>query len=303
MIGLILGFALMASAISANKIVMFVLPSTLYTGIRMLSAGLILLAIVGPRNERMRWSYIKHDIRDLFLVGFCTTYVTSLLKAWALKNLLSSKAALIAGLDPFVAALYAYMLWGEKLSFKKWCGLLLGFGGVLILISGHSSVEAMYASIGMVSLPELAAFAAMAIGRYGWILAAQFLKRNRYTSMELNGISMTSSGIVALATAYFVDPIITSVQAIDATTAAAITYSVVIGNVISYNVYGYFLKNFSLTLVSLFGFVIPLTVALIGWLFLGEVITQTFLAAAAVTLVGLAVFYADEIKKDLLPLV
>jgi drug/metabolite transporter (DMT)-like permease len=111
---------------------------------------------------------------------------------------------------------------------------------------------------------------------------------------------MTSSGIVALATAYFVDPIVTSIQAIDATTAAAITYSVVIGNVISYNVYGYFLKTFSLTLVSLFGFVIPLTVTVIGWLFLGEVITKTFLAAAAVTLVGLAVFYADEIKKDLL---
>ncbi len=197
MIGLIIGFMLMGSAISANKIVMGTLPSTLFTGIRMFCAGLILLMMIGRNNQRLSWNYLKHDLYALFMVGFCTTYITSLLKAWALKNLLSSKAAFIASLDPFVAALYAYLLWNEKLSPKQWLGLFIGFAGVILLLQVDLGIEQFQGNIFNISLAECAAFAAMVIGRYGWILAAQFLKKGRYSSMELNGISMTSSGIIA----------------------------------------------------------------------------------------------------------
>lgn len=299
MIGLIIGFMLMGSAVSANKIVMGVLPSTLFTGIRMLSAGLILLAIVIPKNKRFSWDYLKKDLIALFMVGFCTTYVTSLLKAWALKNLLSSKAAFIASLDPFVAALYAYLLWGEKLSLKKWIGLCLGFSGVALLLHVDVGFEQFHHTLFSVSLPELAALAAMVIGRYGWILAAQFLKKGRYTSMELNGISMTSSGLAALATASFVDPIQSSLMAINFKTACSMAYSIVVGNLISYNIYGYCLKKHSITMVSLFGFVIPLTVATIGFFFLHEEITTRFVFSALVIFTGLTTFYIDELKKDI----
>jgi drug/metabolite transporter (DMT)-like permease len=300
MIGLIIGFILMGSAISANKIVMGVLPSTLFTGIRMFVAGLILLIMVGRNNHRFSWEYLKEDLFSLFMVGFCTTYVTSLLKAWALQNLLSSKAAFIAALDPFVAALYAYLLWNEKLSYKKWMGLGIGFFGVILLLHVDLGIEQFQRTLLSVSLPECAAFAAMAVGRYGWILAAQFLKKGRYTSMELNGISMTSSGLIALLTACCIDPIQTSLIAINCKTACAMLYSILIGNVISYNIYGYFLKKYSVTMVSLFGFIIPLTVAIIGFFLLHEELTLRFVLAATIIFIGLTLFYAEEIKKDFL---
>ena len=299
MIGLVIGFMLMGSAISANKIVMGVLPSTLFTGIRMLCAGIILLILVGRNNERLTWNYLKHDLYALFMVGFCTTYITSLLKAWSLKNLLSSKAAFIASLDPFVAALYAYLLWNEKLSSKKWLGLFLGFTGVILLLQVDLGIEQLQGNIFNISLAECAAFAAMSVGRYGWILAAQFLKKGRYTSMELNSISMTSSGIIALITAWFIDPIQTSLAAINIKIFTAMSYSIIIGNVISYNIYGYFLKKYSVTMVSLFGFIIPLTVATIGFFILHEEITTRFILAAGIIFVGLTIFYADELKKDI----
>ncbi|MBL4587853.1 DMT family transporter [Candidatus Babeliales bacterium] len=299
MIGLVAGFMLMGSAISANKIVMAVLPSTLFTGIRMLSAGLILLAMVLPKNDRFSWDYLKKDLIALFMVGFCTTYVTSLLKAWALKNLLSSKAAFIASLDPFVAALYAYLLWGEKLSLRKWAGLCIGFTGVILLLRVDIGFEQFHHTILDISLPECAALAAVAIGRYGWIIAAQFLKKGRYTSMELNGISMTTSGVAALITATFVDPIQSSLMAINLKTVCAMTYSIIVGNVISYNIYGYCLKKYSVTMVSLFGFIIPLTVATIGFFFLHEELTIRFVVSALIVFIGLSIFYSDELKKNI----
>ena len=117
--------------------------------------------------------------------------------------------------------------------------------------------------------------------------------------MELNGISMTSSGIFALITAWFIDPIQTSLTAINFKIFTAMSYSIIIGNVISYNIYGYFLKKYSVTMVSLFGFIIPLTVATIGFFILHEEITTRFILAASIIFIGLTIFYADELKKDI----
>src|SRR5581483_2603036 len=105
-----LSYAFIASGISTNKVLLHYLPPTLFVGMRMLLAGLVLLAFIYRSSERMRWRYIKHDIVLLTLIAGLTTFIPSVLKAYALKNMFSGKVALLGSLDPFITALYAYLL-------------------------------------------------------------------------------------------------------------------------------------------------------------------------------------------------
>src|ERR1700733_1271524 len=323
MFDVFLGFAFLASATVANKYALFVLSTSLMVGIRMLAAGLILFAFYYHKSHRLKFSYFKHDAVLLLGVTLLTMLVPALFKAYALKNMLSSKAAFLASLDPFVTAIYAFFFWSEKLTVKKIVGITLGFVGTFILICFQTGNEPMAWSI--FSYPEIAALLAMAIGRLGWMFVQQLVRSERYTAGEINGLLMTISGIMAFIAPFVLAafslllsyiPIINTFIPVYSFTDAshylvlqnlsccnppmiifAIAYTIIIGNVIGYTMYANFLKHHSATFVSLAGFSVPLYVYLFGNILLGEPLSLIFLVASAITFVGLMIFYQDEIKR------
>ena len=135
-------------------------------------------------------------------ISFLTMLIPALFKAYALKNMLTSKAAFLASLDPFVTALYAYLFWSERLTKKKIIGIIFGFTGTLILLISSSTGENALMAWCIFSYPEIAALLAMAIGRMGWMFVQQLLRRERYTPAEVNGLLMTISGILAFTTPF-----------------------------------------------------------------------------------------------------
>jgi len=290
------GFALLASAISVNKIILATLPATFSVGLRMLFGGIILYALNYRSSHRLKFSYIKQDWLLLLWIATCTTLIPSILKAFGLKNLISSKAAFIGALDPFVTAIYSYILWREVLSRKKFIGIMLGFIGAIILCFSHTAIEDTFCNLLIFSLPELAAFGAVAIGRYGWMRAQITMKRDRYTPPELNGLMMLTSGIIALTISYFVDDIGFAQIPLTASFISLLAYTIIIGNVVAYTMYAQFLKAYSANFVSLAGFSVPIFVTLYGKIFLDEAITLNLVISALLILVGVFIFFNDEIK-------
>jgi drug/metabolite transporter (DMT)-like permease len=319
-----LGFAFMASATVANKYALSVLTTSLMVGIRMLFSGLILTFYYRRKSHRLSFAYFKHDMVTLLGISLLTMLVPALFKAYALKNMLSSKAAFLASLDPFVTAIYAYCFWSERLTKKKVIGIILGFTGTFILLLSSSAAEQSLMAWSIFSYPEIAALLAMAIGRLGWMFVQQILRKDRYTPGELNGLLMTISGMMAFIAPFifasaiallglipFLATILPSYTFADAksflqvtitpqTNTAMILYAIlhtiIIGNVIGYTMYAGFLKRHSATFVSLAGFSVPLYVYLFGALLLGEPLSLNFLAASCVTFIGLLIFYQDEIN-------
>jgi drug/metabolite transporter (DMT)-like permease len=250
--------------------------------------------------------------------------IPALFKAYALKNMLTSKAAFLASLDPFVTALYAYLFWGERLTKKKIIGIVLGFTGTLILLISSSTGENALLVWSIFSYPEIAALLAMAIGRIGWMFVQQLLRKERYTPAEVNGLLMTISGILAFTTPFMWSGLITILGVMpflraylpvysltDATAFLhltigpstylpliffAVLYTVLVGNVIGYTMYAGFLKRHTATFVSLAGFSVPLYVYFFSNILLGEPLTLNFLYASCVTFIGLLIFYQDEIN-------
>lgn len=247
----------------------------------------------------MKLSYLKQDWLLLLWIALCTTLVPSILKAFGLQNLVSSKAAFIGALDPFVTAIYSYILWKEVLSWKKIVGIMLGFSGTIILCFSHSPIEDTFYNLLIFSLPELAALGAVAIGRYGWICAQITMKRDRYTPPELNGLMMLISGVIALIASCCIDSIGFADVPLTPKFLGLLAYTVIIGNVVAYTMYAQFLKAYSANFVSLGGFSVPIFVTLYGKIFLHEAISTNLLISAALILAGVFIFFNDEIKKAL----
>ena len=217
MITLFLSFAFLASAISANKIILYALSPTLLVGIRMLSGGFLLfLYTLFHRRHRLKLSSIKQNFFTLLLITLITTLIPSQLKAYALQNMISSKMAFFGTLDPFITALYAYFFFAEKLTSKKLLGIIIGFLGASIVIVSSSPLEEHLKALAFLSYPELAAFGSIAISRLGWLLIQKLMKANTYTPPQINVITMTLSGIISLSFAFITH----------ATTIGALTHQV-----------------------------------------------------------------------------
>lgn len=324
MFDVFLGFAFLASATVANKFALSSLSLSLMVGLRMLGAGVILLLYYRKSSHRLSFNYFRQDLLILLGISLLTMLIPALFKAYALKNMLTSKAAFLASLDPFVTALYAYLFWSERLTKKKIIGIVLGFTGTLILLISSSTGENALMAWSIFSYPEIAALLAMAIGRIGWMLVQQLLRKERYTPAEVNGLLMTISGVLAFTTPFMWSGLVTILGVIpflhaylpvysltDATAFLhlaigpetylpliffAVLYTILVGNVIGYTMYAGFLKRHTATFVSLAGFSVPLYVYFFSHILLGEPLTLNFLYASCVTFIGLLIFYQDEIN-------
>ena len=303
----------MASAISTNKILLYALTPELLTGIRMSLAGLCLggYAYVHTKH-RLRWHAVKDFLPLLIVVSLFTTYFPSNLKAYALAHMPSSKMAFFGTLDPFVTALYSYFFFNEKLTAKKVLGIVIGFAGMMILIFGSTPLEAQLKAFSVFSYPELAAFWAIVLSRFGWIQAQQLLKKEVVTPVQINVIIMCLGGVVSLLTALArnqmeIRPLLEAhlplfnlslLKGLTSTELLTVflTYTIVIGNIFGYTLYAQALKRYSPLFISLASFSIPLFVSLFGWLFLAESLSLSFFIACAVTFAGLLVFSSKQAK-------
>lgn len=296
MIEIFFGFALLASAITTNKMILSLgISPSFFVALRMLCASIFLLTASLWKSEHFRFSKIKNDLLIVAGIALLTTAIPSVLKAYALQNLPSAKAAFLGSLDPFFTALLAYLLLAERLTLTKILGILVGFSGALILLISSTPQETSFISLGFFSLPELAALAAVVIVRYGWIEAQKLLKAERYSAIELNGLLMLLGGFSTLVPSLMANPCAFSTIPCTGRFFWLFIYTVIVGNLIAYTLYATFLKKYSTTLVSLAGLSVPLCVQAYGWLLLHEEVSWSFIAAFAVTLLGMYIFYRDEL--------
>lgn len=260
----------------------------------MFSAGLILLIYTGARY-RSNFKHIQQDWLILTGIAIFTTFMPAILKAYALSHLQASHAALLGSIDPFVTALYAYLLWGEKLSITKFIGIIIGCLGVITAINLSST--GLFGCLPPL-IPQLAALAAVTLSRFGWTMVQMQLRKNRYPPSQLNSIVMVESGILALTSSFWIDPIKTITIPSMPYFILLMAYTVLIGNVIAYTLYGQILKQHNATFVSLAGFSIPIFTGLLSWIFSGTPLTFHFALSASIIFFGLLIFYYDEIKTQ-----
>lgn len=298
MFPVILLYALFAGVFTIAKTGLDYAQPFFLVGSRMFLAGLIMLAYQFFYN-REKFIFNKVHFWRILRLSLFNIYLTNVFEFWGLKYLTSFKTCFIYSLSPFVSAILSYFMFSEKMSLKKWIGLIIGFTGFLpILIYGSSPTEEQAGSLFFLSWAEIAVMLAAISSVYGWILLKQLVQENDYSPFMANGLSMTLGGMMALTHSSFVetwDPLPVT-QFLPFLECALLLIAV--SNLICYNLYGYLLKHYSATFISFAGFTTPLFTALFGWFFLGEVVTWPFYISTAIVFSGLYTFYQEELKPE-----
>jgi len=296
----ILLFALFASLFTLSKTALEFSEPFFLIGSRMTFAGILLLGHQFIFNRAAFKIKLRH-LLPLLMLGLVSIYITNIAEIWGIQYMSSAKACLIYSLSPFVAALFAYWILKERLSLKKWVGLLVGFIGLTPILFVHSSSAELAKTLFLVSWSEIALITAVFASVYGWILLKKIVSEYRYSPIMANGMSMFIGGILALSHSYFSGegwaPFPVRVEGWGGFIECTL-WMTLISNVICYNLYGHLLKRFSATFMALAGLITPLFASLFGWYFLDEVITWHFFASMTLFSIGLTIFYQEEIGNN-----
>lgn len=299
MLWVIIGFALLASAYTPYKLILAHISPIFFVGLRMGLAGLISCGYyLWKRSPNLRPSHLRGDLASIITICFTTTFIPSVLKAFAFKYLISSEAVLIGSLDPFVTAIYAYILFAEAITWRKFFGICLGFCAVTLLVSiRHTAYGDIFDFTKLFSWPVAAAFGSMVIGRYGWIVAQSLLRKERYAPAEINGVTMLGAGMIALVTSAFLGQAAPVETWLNVNVGLPILWTVVVGNLLAYTIYVTSLKRLPVTLISFLGFTVPIASHFYGWFWLSEPLSWKFFLSTAVASLGVLI-YAREQREE-----
>lgn len=292
---IILMYAIFASSFPITKILRMYTSPIFLTGIRMLiGGGILLLYYAFYRKKSCKiythqyWTYAQ-----IIVIGIYLNYIA---RFWAIEYLTSIKACFLFNISPLLSSLFSYLFFGETISKKQWLGFFFGFSALVPIIITSSPSEAFMGEFAFISWPELAMLFSVAADSYKWILMRKLVKEHTCSPIMANGLSMALGGALALGTSFFIEGAFPVTKVVPF--SCYIALYILISNIISYNLYGFLLRSYTATFLSLAGFMSPLFAAIYGWLFLNERISWHFYVSIVILAMGLYLFYQDELRKN-----
>ena len=289
--------------------------------VRMGCAGILLLSYLFLFDKK-QLKFKKEDVWLFLQIIVFHIYLSFVLEFIAYNYVSASKAAFMFNLSPFVTALFAYMFFKERVTGRQWVGMLLSFAGTLPMLMGPGqAAEQSAMHVGFLSLPEICLLGSVLTAAYGWIVMTKLVVNKHYSPIFVNGIGMLCGGLAALITSFAFEekPLLKCVSQLTNSDilkqtiggglfacsgrdllvfAVYIALLILVANIIFYNSYGFLLKKYTPTFLSLVGLLCPLFTAFLGWIFLGEKVTWIFFVSLAVVLLGAYIFYKDELKQS-----
>ena len=174
---------------------------------------------------------------------------------------------------------------------------------------------------GVISIPEICLLIAATSGVYGWIIMKKLVVGKHYSPIFVNGVGMYFGGLAAFLTSFGFEgkpllkcafestkSMVSSTSSHNAWFCASwsdffaftgyVFLLILVANIIFYNFYGFLLKKYTPTFLSLVGLLCPLFTAFLGWIFLGETVTWIFFASLVIIMLGAYIFYKDELQEQ-----
>jgi drug/metabolite transporter (DMT)-like permease len=253
------------------------LPPFLSAGLRFLISGAILvvwrLSAGDPAPTRRQWI-------STGLVGLALLLGGNGLVSWAEQRVPSGIAALLVSTSPLWLVLFeALRRGGLRPGWRGVIGLLIGFGGVLLLVGPSqfgSRLGSQFDTLGTIAL----FFAALL-----WSIGSIYSKITDMpgSSLLATGMEMLTGSLglflVSLALGEFHG---FNLAAVSARSWLGLTYLILVGSLVGFVSYGWLLQNAPISLVSTYAYVNPVVAVFLGNWFAGEDLTPRILIAAAI---------------------
>lgn len=254
-------------------------PAFLFSGIRQLSAGLILWIILFVLKKKVQLTFsdvLKQIIPGILMIGCGNGIIT-----WAEKYIPSGLAALIVSIMPlYIMLINFFVAKGKReFNFQIAIGLILGSAGIVLIFRDNlndlANKDYLWGVIGSF-------FASLC-----WAAGTIYMKSTtfRTDSYTNAAIQFTSAGVLLLIASLFLDDL-TQLQSITIGSIWSLLYLTFFGSIIAFLAYLYALENLPVGLVSVYAYVNPFIALLLGFFILNEKITWLTTLAFITTLVG-----------------
>lgn len=257
------------------------IPPALMGGLRWTIAGGLLCGYLVLRGEalpaRSRWGGIA--IMAFLLLGLGNGGVV-VAEQWVPSGL----TAVLVATSPFwMSGVEACLPDGERLKPLALVGLVIGFGGILVLAWPELTLDSAD------SRRFLLGIVALQIAALGWSLGSAYSRRyaradnvlgTTALQMLAGGLMMTVAGTVRGEWAQL---------SFDTRTATALVYLSTVGAIGGFVAYTYALRHLPVSFVSLYAYINPVIAVALGVLLLGEPFNGRMAVAAALVLAGVAV--------------
>ena len=277
----------------SKKLLCYASPCFL-AGSRLFLGGVILLMYIWFKGDKSKRLFNKKHLLLYIQVATIGVYLKYILRYWALSYMSSAKMALIMSVSPFFAALFSYLWFNEKLSRVQWIGIAIVSVSSLPIILSKTGADISLFSSWFISLPTLALLGAIAAHFHGMVIARKLIRELHYSAAETNGIRMFGGGLLALLTAFAFEGYFPVNNPLSF--GAWFLLLLLLSNIICHNMYMSLLKRYSITFLSLTDYLIQFFTAFYGWTFLHETITWHYAASGLIVIIGLYIFYQDELR-------
>jgi drug/metabolite transporter (DMT)-like permease len=255
-------------------------PPALFGGVRIFTAGLVLLGYQLLRRQPLRLPV--RDLLWLGLVGLCMFVGGNGLITVAEESVESGFASVLVATTPlWIALLELLAPRGERLTGRGWLGLFLGLAGVLVLLPPQQAAD-LFRSAG----PLLVIGSA-----FSWAAGTVLLRRRRAGGprlavaayqMLLGGGALILIGL-ALGEAGALTP-----ERFTPAAVGAFFYLLVVGSLVGFVAYTWLLDHVSAAMAGTYAYVNPAVAILVGWLLAGEKVTLQILLGMGVILASVA---------------
>jgi len=278
-----------------SKILIKHAPPIFVIGVRMIIAGII-LSLYANLFSKSKNTLDRTSLFYILQIAIFGIYFPYVLRYWALQYLPVTKTALIYNISPFAAYFFSYLFFKEKVTFKKWLGLIIGFAGIIPMLVAHSPSEATIHGFAFLSWAEIAMLVSVSCFSYGWVIMKKLVLHKDISPAKINGFNMLIGGTLALGTA----SILEAKPVIEAPLSFGIWLAIIIliTNLICYNLYAILLKQYSATLIALAGLLAPVSAAITSWLYFGETLSWDLYLSGVLVLIGFLLFYLEELKIE-----
>lgn len=252
------------------------IPPFLMAGTRFMIAGSILFIwrflAKDPLPTKVEW-------RDAAIVGLIMLSAGNGCLSWAEQSVPSGVTALIVGSAPiWMVALDMIRPGGRRPGWLAGLGILLGFGGIVILI-GPESIANNTSSL---NLPAVGLVLASA---FLWAIGSLYNRSAKLPRSPLLGIGMemlAGGGGLLLAATIHGDWTHLNIAAISAKSLAGLAYLIFFGSLVGFVSYMWLLRNVPTPLAATYAYVNPIIAIFLGNLLAGELLTARILLSTLI---------------------
>lgn len=249
-------------------------------GFRFILAALLIYGYMAIKDIPLpmdKTSVILYLIMGIFsfLIPFALVY-------WGEKYVPSGLAAVLFAIYPFVAALLSYFfLKDEKIGKYKIIGMVLSFGGIIVLFSdqfGGNMSNYFWGMIAITLSGVLQAGIAVMVKKFGQEL----------NPLSMNLIPMGISGVLMTILGFMLEDY--SKLQLSFNSAMALLYLAFFGSIVAFTSYYWLLKRINIIMLSLVSFITPIIALILGWTVSGEKLLSIHIIGSCFVLGG--IFFA-----------